>query len=48
MVECSAVGIVLVETFVRGDRIDKQLEMIGVTGTSSGIDINQTVVMRPS
>jgi hypothetical protein len=40
MFECRAFGIVLVEPFVRGNRIGKQLETIGVTGTVSGIDVN--------
>jgi hypothetical protein len=38
--ECHAFGIVLLEPFVRGDRIGKHLEMIGVASMVSGIDVN--------
>src|SRR5882724_5558417 len=38
--ECQAFAIVLLEPFVRGDRIGKHLEMIGVAGMVFGIDVN--------
>jgi hypothetical protein len=40
MFECSAFRIVLLEPFVRGNRIGKHLEMIGVTWMVSGVDVN--------
>ena len=38
--ECRAFGIVLLEPFVCGDRIGKDLNMIGVARIVSGIDVN--------
>ena len=37
--ECRAFGIVLLKPFVRGDRIGKHLEMIGVARIVFGIDV---------
>jgi hypothetical protein len=46
--ECRAFGIVLLEPFVRGDRIGKHLEMIGVANMVFGIYVNPDGRHRPA
>jgi hypothetical protein len=46
--ECRAFGIVLLEPFVRGDRIGKHLEMIGVANMVFGIYVNPNGRHRPA
>jgi hypothetical protein len=46
--ECHPFRIVLLAPFVRGDRIGKNLEIIGVARKVPGIDVNPTVVVGPS